>query len=546
MPQLIIEQPDVQPMTVPVAGAELCLGRAEDNDIVLVADEVSRHHARLRRRGDEVVLTDRNSLNGTYVNRERIVERALSHLDEIWLGGKCRLVYRDDTSFGREVKAGSDSTLMHSLKQIRDEMDRAGSSMSVIGQTLVTPVPVKGAPTPPPEATPEELITMARAFRRLAALYKASRDIASEFDLSKRLAAVLDTAVDVLGAERGFVLLRDENSSRLKVSVAREMGHDLAASSPSMGIAGRAAIDGEPVLMGDASTDPQFGMRDSIIRQQIISAMCVPLRIEDRVLGSIYVDARRRGVSFDEQDVELFASLASQSALAIDNAQLYHKMVEAEKKRSALGRFLSPAIVEEIMREEAALELGGRNRTVTALFCDIRGFTPIAERMAPTQTVEMLNEHFTAMTDIVFEFEGTLDKYIGDEIMAVFGAPLSSANDAEKAVRAAIAIQSRNAELNKQRTEERRALFELGIGINTGDVIAGYIGSPMRMEFTVVGDSVNTARRLCDVAKAGQVVVGGATYAMVKERVEARPIGDMVLEGKATPVAAYEVLAMKA
>lgn len=545
MPQLIIEQPDVPPMTVPIAGGEITLGRAEDNDVVLVADEVSRYHAKLCRRGAQVVLVDKDSLNGTYVNRQRIVERILSHTDEIWFGGKCRLVYRDDTAFGRAKSADdTGSKLMQNLDQIRAEMDRVGNSMTLIGKA-VAEAPARGEPTPQPEAPPGDLVTIGRAYRRLEALYKATKLIASEFDLSRRLSAVLDTAVEVLGADRGFVLLRDEGSEKLNVSVARQMGRDLAASSPSMGIAGRAAIDGEPVLMANASTDQQFGARESIIQQQILSAMCVPLKIEDRTLGSIYVDARRPGVTFDEQDLELFAALASQSAFAIENAQLYQRMLVAEKKRETLGRFLSPSIVEEVMKAGTSLELGGKKQTVTTLFCDIRGFTPIAERTAPGRLVMMLNDHFTAMTEIVFEFNGTLDKFVGDEIMAVFGSPLVLADDAERAVRAALAIQARNVELNKRRATQEQSIFDLGIGINTGEAIAGYIGSPQRMEFTVVGDSVNTASRLCDSAGPRQVVIGASTYALIKDKVDARRIGTVILEGKANPVAAYEVSGMK-
>ncbi|MBN2309729.1 MAG: GAF domain-containing protein [Candidatus Hydrogenedentes bacterium] len=551
MPQLVIEQPGVPTMTAPVLGAELRLGRAEDNDIVLVADEVSRHHAKMVRHGDKIVLVDLNSMNGTYVNRQRIAERVLSHLDEVWLGSKCLLVYRDDTAVGRITThitpAGQDmaqeATLINDLDRIREEMDRVGDSLTLIGKRGKTPV--EAMQTVVPEASPEQVVAMSRAYRRLDALYRASKLIASDFDLSSRLAAVLDTAIEVLEAERGFVTLRDEETGGLAVSVAREMGRDLQASSPSMGIAGRAAFDGEPVLMADRDNDSDFGGRESIIRQRIVSAMAVPLKVEDRVLGSIYLDTRQAGQPFDQEDLELFASLAAQSAMAIENVRLYEQMVEVEKKRANLGRFLSPAIVDEIMKEDKALELGGRKRIVTAMFCDIRGFTPIAERVSPDGLVAMLNEHFTAMTEIIFRFEGTLDKYIGDEIMAVFGSPLANPDDAVRCVRAALAIQAKNAELNRKRAQEKRPTFELGIGIATGEVIAGYIGSPDRMEFTVVGDRVNTARRLCSVAEPGQIITGQLTYERVKSIAVVREVGPVALKGKEALVDAYEIQGLK-
>ena len=257
------------------------------------------------------------------------------------------------------------------------------------------------------------------------------------------------------------------------------------------------------------------------------------------------MDTRKADRQFTEEDLELFATLAAQSALAIDNVQLYEQMVEAEKKRANLGRFLSPAVVEALMEDDTPLKLGGQKRTVTTLFCDIRGFTAIAEQLAPDTLVGMLNEHFTAMTEIVFRMDGTLDKFIGDEVMAVFGSPLSRPDDANRAVYAALAMQEKNAELNQQRVARFRPTFELGIGVATGEVVAGCVGSLERMEFTVVGDRVNTARRLCSHAGAGQVVVGEATFELVKETVEARKMGTVMLKGKALPVSPYEIIRLK-
>ncbi len=538
MAEVIIEQPGVAPITVPIAEKTIHMGRAEDNDVVLVADEVSRHHAKFIPRGVQTVLYDLSSLNGTYVNRQRVVERVLSDQDEIWLGSKCRMIYREGTVSEIEKEPGRDSTLSEDLDKIRAEMESVGNSLSMIGRRGYTPATQN---TETPTLSQNEVLKMSRAFRRLDALYKASKLIASEFDLHNRLSAVLDTVIEVMEAQRGFILLRDESDGTLKVSVAREMGHDLHASSPSMGIAGRAAIAGEPVLMADRDQDSEFGVRESIIRQQIRSAMCVPLRVEDRILGSIYVDTRNAAHTFNEEDLELFASLAAQSAMAIENVQLYERMVEVEKKRANLGRFLSPSIVEEIMKEDTVLELGGRKRVVTTLFCDVRGFSTIAERVSPNELVDMLNEHFTAMTKIIFDLQGTLDKYIGDEIMAVFGSPLGTDNDALRAVRAALAIQAMNTELNAKRARDREPFFELGIGIATGEAIAGFMGSPDRMEFTVVGDKVNTARRLCSLASPGQVICSQATHEIVAEQVKARPIGTVVLKGKEEPVHAFEI-----
>ena len=246
MSEVIIEQPGVTPITLPLSRPVTHMGRAEDNDVVLVADEVSRHHVKLVIRGGQHILYDLNSLNGTYVNRQRVVERVLSDKDEIWLGSKCRLLFRAGAAPVPKAADGRDSALMQDLNKIREEMEDVGNSLTMIGKRAKTPVPagLHGV-------SEADVLKMSRAFRRLDALYKASRLIASDFDLHKRLSAVLDTAIDVMGAQRGFIMLCDETDGSIRVSVAREMGQELHASSPSMGIAGRAAIDGEPVLMAD-------------------------------------------------------------------------------------------------------------------------------------------------------------------------------------------------------------------------------------------------------------------------------------------------------
>lgn len=545
MPQLIIEQPGVPPLNVELTKMVTAFGRADDNDIVLVADEVSRYHARIKVQVENSLLLDLKSLNGTYVNRQRIVERVLADKDEVWFGGKCRAIFHDDADGERKARFDDlvdSSSLSKGLDQIREEMDLLSQSMTMIGGEAEA-VPTMQGGVAPPDAP--ELQKMRHAFRRLDALYKASTLMASEFDIDTRMSEMLDLAMEVMNARRGFLMTVEEGTDKLEVRVAREMGQELGSSSPSQGIARRAAIDGHPVLMADSAEDEQFGMRESIIRQKIRSAMCVPLKIEDRILGSLYVDSSQLGIAFTEEDLELFQALANQSALAIENVRLYERMLEAEKKRANLGRFLSPAIVDVIMNQEDELELGGQTSLVTTMFCDIRGFTNMSERLEPHDLVELLNEHFTAMTKIVFQHNGTLDKYNGDEVMALFGAPITTEDDALQAVRAGLAMQAKNAELNEIRKSKGLPTFEVGIGINSGDVVAGYIGSPDRMDFTVLGDHVNVASRLCSIAKGGQVIVGESVYDVVCDKIEGRSIGTPVLKGKDTAVTAYEMLGNK-
>ena len=530
-------------MTVDLKEPVTTFGRSDENAVVLLADEVSRFHAKIRMVRDKTILDDLKSLNGTYVNRQRIVERVLADADEVWFGGKCRATFRDDPPDileGRKEERPK-SLLVEGLDKVRKEMDQVTASMTMIAGMPGTPAPTRlpdGALAPS-----DDVEKMGRAFRRLDALYKASGIMASDFDLQHRIAKVLDLAMEVTNAERGFLMLRDLDSGELKLQVARGMGSNADDNSPSMGIAKKAA-EGEPVLMSDARADAQYGGRASIIGRRILSAMCVPLSVEDRILGSLYVDTTDVSIQFSMADLDLFQAMASQSAMAIENVRLYEETVEAEKKRANFGRFLSPAVVEMVMNESEDVVLGGRRLPVTTMYCDIRGFTPLSEELTPDQLVELLNEHFTAMTSIIFEHEGTLDKFIGDEVMALFGAPISTERDAIHAVHAAVHMQVKNRELNEERVTKGLPTFQVGIGINTGDVFAGFVGSPDRLDFTVMGDKVNIAARFCSVAKGGQIVVGESTYALVKDAVRANSIGSPVLKGKSDPVPAYEILGL--
>lgn len=549
MAHLIIEQPGVPAITILLEEEVVVLGRAEDATVPLVADEVSRNHARIMPHNGRFVIEDSKSLNGTYVNRQRVVQRVLSHLDEVWLGGQCRIVYRDDDPPGMKrpsiTPAPSDSALLADIARISSEMESLGSSLSMIASRKEAPrLDETAQPPTPAMAMGSDMRKMGQAFRRLEALYRATKLIASEFDLQRRLESVVDAAIEVMEAERGFVMLYNDDTGALEVRVARGMGHETEGSTPSMSIANQAATTGEPVLVKSALDDSQWGAQHSIIQQQIRSAICVPLAIEKRVLGSIYVDMRNPKQHFSEEDVELFASMAAQLAMAIENVRLHDRMIAEAKHRANLGRFLSPAVVEQVLQHGTQLGLGGQKRFATTMFCDIRGFTSLAERLAPTELVGALNEHFTAMTEIIFRHQGTLDKFIGDEIMAVFGSPITRDDDTARAVQAGLEMLQRNAELNEQRGHRGLPPLQIGIGMATGEVIAGYVGSPDRMEFTVVGDHVNVASRLCSKAQAGQLLALETTYADVQNFVVAESVGLLELKGKESRVEAYHIQQM--
>jgi len=538
--ELIVSSQNSTPRHVIIPATVLTIGRGESNGLVLDDQFVSGCHAEVRLQGSAYMLKDLGSTNGTLVNGKQVVERELAEGDTITIG-RHTLVFRcvEGEPAESAEAAGSAQTVEENVSQIKNNMRSVGERLTLMAQSRKAPETETAALTEP------NILTISKAYRRLEALYEACRLVVSELDLKKRLESILDAAIQVTGADRGFIILVNEADGRLQTEVAREMGVDATAGSPSMSIASRSALHGELMLVEDALQDAQLSSRESVILGRIRSAMSVPLRVDEKILGSVYVDSRRPEHRFTHEDLELFEAVASQSAIAIENAKLTERMIEEERRRTNLGLFLSPRVVEEVIRRQGTIELGGTKREITTLFCDIRGFTGIAERMAPADVVSMLNEYFTTMADVIFRYDGTIDKYMGDEIMAVFGAPMYAEDHALRAVKVALEMNRELRSMHERCAESSRPLFQIGIGMTTGSALAGYIGSPKRMEFTAIGDIVNVAKRLCEHAQPGQILVCAETFERVKDDVATKPLGEIFLKGKEKPVLTYEVLDVK-
>jgi len=208
---------------------------------------------------------------------------------------------------------------------------------------------------------------------------------------------------------------------------------------------------------------------------------------------------------------------------------------------SNFQRYFGPDLARQIAGQEGAVQLGGAKRRVVILFSDIRGFTSLSEPMSPDEIATLLTDYFTEMVEIVFEHGGTLDKFIGDALMALWGAPLSRWDDADRAMRAAVAMQQRLARLNQEWEGRGRLPLAVGIGLDAGEVFAGNIGSERRLEYTVIGDAVNTAARLCAEAGPGEILVAGGLVTALAEPPPVTALDPLPLKGKAQPVPVYRV-----
>ena len=215
---------------------------------------------------------------------------------------------------------------------------------------------------------------------------------------------------------------------------------------------------------------------------------------------------------------------------------------ETDAIKRAFSRYVAREVVTEILKDPEKIVLTGERREVTVLFCDVRNFTSISERLAPEEVVSLLNAFYTLMIDTTFKHDGTLDKFLGDGVMAVFGAPIYHPDHALRAVRTALAMQAGMRELSARRAAEGKPALAVGIGVNAGTAVAGNVGTETRMEYTVIGDNVNLASRLESYAKPGQILITSTTYGIVRYGIEARRLGPMRLRGKEDEVEVYEVI----
>jgi PAS domain S-box-containing protein len=217
------------------------------------------------------------------------------------------------------------------------------------------------------------------------------------------------------------------------------------------------------------------------------------------------------------------------------------KMEQDAETRRRFQKLLSPDLAEMVVSGDLRVEKGGTKRNATVLFADIRGFTTLSENTGADEVVQMLNEYFEAMVEVVFRLEGTVDKYIGDAIMVLWGAPIPHANAPFRAVQAAIEMRRSLAEFNKRRKALGKQQIQMGIGINTGEVVAGYIGSSRTMSYSVIGDTVNTASRLCSAARAGQILVSDSTYGFIRNHFSVTRLRPLQVKGKLQPIHIFEV-----
>jgi len=555
-PWLHIVDPEGKTQDYPLAEKDVTIGRGQDNDIVFFDPKVSRNHAKIAKEGDRYVLRDLGSFNGIKVNGKLVKKADLNHGDEI-MTGTATLVFHahkgEIPSTGEKVELTKDDHYLDWQQQTiaikPQDCEQIDSRSLLIAKTKSgikdRQVPVFARKDKQKDRELAELSRLERMNKVLFVLYEISRHINIIHDFKELLEKIMDLIFMVIDADSGALTLLGEKAGEELIPVVAKFKDDRpkGKARASRTLINKVVQDRVALLTSNAQADARFSATESLVGQKIRSAMCVPLWQKDKIIGAIQLDSTRLGNQFTEDDLELLKAIGCQMSMILEQAKLNQKIREEEELRSRLERYHSPQVVDMIIKSEGGAKedlLMARDVSVTILFADIVGFTRLSEKLKPLDVNQLLNLYFSRMTDVIFEYEGTLDKYVGDSLMAVFGAPVAKEDDAERAIKAALKMRKELRAMMETVTPDKK--FDIRIGINSGHVVAGNIGSPKRMDYTVIGDSVNVASRLESGADPNQVLIGEETYLQIKGKFKTQEIGSRTLRGRSGQIMAYEVL----
>ncbi len=544
-------------------GGEL-VGRDPTNAIQVFAPGVSRRHFQFVREGGRFVVQDLGSSNGTFVNNERISKHVLIDTDTITVGG-INLRYCD----GDENDATLPLTAM------------AGGNLALSGEDVAlgafgaSPGGAFGAvpgPSGPPttkrsggvvvkdddgEDVAEDYSLDASIIfksdvptqdkveglqKRLSLMFEISQTLGLAHTQEELLETIMDKLFSVFPqADRGFILVGDTVETLVPVVVRNRNQTEKPEVQISRTIARKVCAERQAILSQNAMEDDRFSGGMSILNFRILSMACAPLLYRDEVLGLIQVDTQDRQKKLTPDDLNLLAGIAAQAAIFLKNLRLFENLRKEAEARSNLERYFSPSLAAEVASGKIDLKLGGDTKSGTVFFSDIIGFTSMSETLTATQVVEKINRYMRYMVDIVFKYNGTVDKFIGDCIMAVWGVPLPIPDEAVSAVTAAVEMQNALFLFNGELAAEGLTPIHMGIGLNSGQFVAGNMGSERRMEYTVIGDNVNLAQRVESKAGRGMVLISDSTHEKCGNGIVAVRLQPVSVKGKAKSVTTYVV-----
>jgi adenylate cyclase len=372
-------------------------------------------------------------------------------------------------------------------------------------------------------------------------LYELARDLSSSLDLDVVLQKVMDRVITLMKASRGFIVLVDPADGSLSVQIARGESDPEKARQflGSRTVIEQVVKSGQAVVATDASLDDRFKGQQSVILQNLRSIIAVPLVTKGKVIGAVYVDNPFRASIFEEKDKEFLQAISDLAAMAIDNARQYER---SEFLRQLFEAHVNKQVTDYVLaRSGRDLRfIPGERREVTMLNSDIAGFSSLSQRMDAEELVRFLNDYFQRMIRVVLDYGGNIDKFQGDGMLVVFGAPNPMEDHAERALLAALAMMREIDRFNREQLGDGRPPIAVGMGLDTGEVVAGHVGSDDRMEFTLIGVPVNNSAYLSKVRPA-RVLMSETTRSRLPDGIEVADFEPMVLKGGSRPQPIFEL-----
>ncbi|MES0371848.1 MAG: adenylate/guanylate cyclase domain-containing protein [Mariprofundaceae bacterium] len=521
MPQLIIHNREEEWELE--LGARTRIGRVLESEVCLQDTLVSRRHAEINRTEQGYLFRDLGSSNGSYIKDVRITESLLGNGDSVRIGKNTLTFIEDhtDTSPAGLVRIASKPI---SERAIQDRIEISEESAFTPAYLITDEVDWR--------VDYEKL----RLGNELLHRVELKRDLD---DILKNIAAKL---LEIFPADRCAILLLDSESDRLVPKAIKALPGIEKNMSISESILNELRNSHSALLVADMSEDERFSHSASILVQGLHSILCTPIIYDGHFYGVIYLDSQKSAMMFSRKDLQLITSLGASVATIVANAQLLQSIEQEAKDKAQYERLLPPSVVQKIASGEIKLEKrGGELKEVTILFADIRGFTNMAHYASATEVVEMLNEYFELIVSIVFQFGGTVDKFIGDEVMVLFDALTDVEYPEDRAIKCAFHMHGALELFNKERKEKGEKVIQIGIGINTGDAVVGAIGSSQAMQYTCIGNAVNVASRLTSMAESKQTIISETTFKKLRLKPKHTKLPKVSLKGIDSDIQLYSV-----
>ncbi|MCP3139342.1 FHA domain-containing protein [Pyxidicoccus xibeiensis] len=547
--QIIINGPGYFDTSYDLPEGVTSLGRADENDIVLGGDLVSRRHARLYVEGDVLRIEDLGSRNGSRVNGAPLQgSRQLAPGDMVALGENTLGVRQPNTvesaatemvdlgaggvvRFGHGQDVGGSVLLARNVKDadVLRLLDNVGPVSFDDTFSSASPLPATASPRVGHET--------------LVMLFRTAEALSSATSLSGFLDTTMDRLLERTDATTAVVLLKHSSGAMVPAAV-RHRGKLAKGEVPvSDAIVEEALRQGRAIAVGDVRDDRRFAGRESVILYGVDRVLCIPIGTEPPFAGVLYFNAAAKGDTSLEVMLDACTAVAHLVATGVQKFAPREGSPATERMRRTLGRFHPPDVAER--RATEAQRQGGRlpgleERALTVLHAELVGFSALATKLGAAKASLVLNEFHSRMTGIVFSFEATVEGFLGESMRALFGVPYAKGEDAVRAVRAALALRADWERAMSRHPQDERC--ELRLALHTTRALVGMIGNEVRSDYTAVGEGVGVAGWLAATGNPGQVLITGKVLASVGARFDVQPLGERLLRPPKDRMAAFEVI----